>query len=186
MSISWPSERVSNAGLLEFALAAVTLVVGVLTLRHAGLSYLAPASSRWMQLGAGLASLICCGYALFRIIRRREYPWIIAFAAVALPFYEPSQAPYDLADRVIFGVRDLALLAMAGVFLVRAVRTEDELEHRVQLEGLAWSYPVVLLGLIGYALAEDVLPPLRGVWVASAMLGIWAVAWAYASLRYQR
>jgi hypothetical protein len=45
---------------------------------------------------------------------------------------------------------------------------------------------VVLLVLIAHALAEDVLPPLRGVWIASAMLGTWVVAWLLTSLRYQR
>ena len=184
MSIHWPSERISRAGLLEFVMATVALGVGHVALQRAGLSYLAPSTSTW--LAVGLAALVACGYALFRIVRRREYPWIIAFAAFAMPFYEPSQAPYGVADRVVFAVRDLVLLAVVILFLARAVRTGDELERRVQLEGLAWSYPVVLLALISYALVEDVLPPLRGVWVASAMLASWAVAWAYTSYRYQR
>ena len=44
----------------------------------------------------------------------------------------------------------------------------------------------MLVALIAYALAEDVLPALRGPWVASALLGSWVVAWVAASIRYQR
>ena len=185
MPIPWPSERISRAGLVEFLIAVAGLVFGVVTLRQAGLTYITSTNSKWL-LPTGLAALAVCGFALFRIVKRREYPWIVAFAAVALPLYEPSQAPYGLADRVVFAIRDLALLAAAVFFLARALRATDELEHRIQLEGLAWSYSVVLVALIAYALAEDILPPLRGVWVASLMLASWALAWAYTSFRYQR
>jgi hypothetical protein len=72
------------------------------------------------------------------------------------------------------------------VFLVRSVRGADELERRVHLEALSWSYAAVVVALVSLALVEDALPPLRGPWVASGMLAAWFVAWVIASVRYQR
>jgi hypothetical protein len=66
------------------------------------------------------------------------------------------------------------------------VRTADELERRTHLEALSWSYTIVVVALICLALVDDVLPPLRGTWVASGMLATWFVAWLVASSRYQR
>jgi hypothetical protein len=186
MTITWPSERMSGTGLGQFGVAAAALVLGVLSLRRWGLSYLAPMASNWTPLLVGFSALFACGFALFGIVRRREYPWIIGFAAVALPLFQPSLAPYRLTDRVVFGIRDLALIAVAVLFVARAIKSTDELERRVHLEALAWSYPVVLTALIAYAMAQDLLPPLRGPWVASAMLATWTAAWVFVSLRYQR
>jgi hypothetical protein len=185
MNLKWPSDRISRIGLVEFTLAAAGLVLGILALRHAGVIYLAPAPT-WMPIfGFGLTALLLCGFALFRIVRRREYPWILAFAAIALPLFEPSQAPYSLSDRVVMGVRDLALVGSTVVYVIRALFLSDELERRTHLEALSWSYALVVLALVCHALLEDVVP-LRGTWVASAMLATWFVAWVVASMRYQQ
>lgn len=185
MPIAWPSERVTRAGLAELAVAAVTLPAGVLTLRRAGLASRTP-DAFWPLLAGGMAALVVCGVAVYRFVRRREYPWVLAFAAVALPLFEPAQAPYHLADRVVMGTRDLVLVGAAVFFLFRTIRGADELERRVHLEALAGSYTAVVVALVALALVEDQLPPLRGTWVASAMLGSWVVAWLASSLRYQR
>jgi hypothetical protein len=185
MFTPWPSERATRSGFADFMGATIGLLAGMAALRRAGLAYLSPPSSHWW-LAAGLAALSLCGFLLFRLARRREYPWIMGAAAVALPLFEPSQAPYGQADRVVLALRDLALLGAAFVFLMRVMRATDELEQRIHFRAAAWSYSVVLLVLIAHALAEDVLPPLRGVWIASAMLGTWVVAWLLTSLRYQR
>jgi hypothetical protein len=186
MNLQWPSERISRTGLADFAVAAVGIVVGVLALRRAGLIYLAPPSAWAPVFFLGLAALGACGWTLFRIVRRREYPWILAFAAIALPLFEPSRAPYGVVDRVVLGMRDLALVGAAAVFLIRAVLQADELERRTHVEALSWSYAIVVVTLVSQALLEDVLPPLRGTWVASGMLAMWFVAWVVASIRYQR
>ena len=186
MSIPWPSERMSRTGMAEFMVAAAALLLGVRTLQRAGLAYLAPPSAHWPLFAGGFAGLIVCGFCLFRIVRRREYPWILAFAAIALPLFEPSQAPYLAGDRVVFAIRDLTLVGAVVVFLIGAVRGADELERRVHLEALSWSYAAVVVALVSEALVEDVLPPIRGPWVASAMLATWFVAWVVASVRYQR
>jgi hypothetical protein len=149
------------------------------------LIYLAPPRV-WLPLFLfGVTALGACGFALFRIVRRREYPWILAFAAIALPLFEPSRAPYAVGDRVVMAVRDLALAGATVAYVIRALLQADELERRVHLQALSWSYAVVVLALVTHALIEDVLP-LRGTWVASAMLATWFLAWLVASMRYQR
>ena len=181
----WPSDRMSRRGVADFAVAAVGLLLGVYALRRAGLNYLDPPSNAPL-LVFGFAALTACGFSLFAIVRRGEYPWILAFGAIALPLFEPSRAPYGVIDRVVLGIRDLALVIGAVAFLVRAVGRSDELERRTHLEALSWSYTIIVVTLVSLALVEDVLPPLRGTWVASGMLATWFVAWIVASSRYQR
>lgn len=186
MSIPWPSERASRTGLAESLGAALSLLIGVTALRRFGLTYLSPFSTNWGPFAVGFLALSACGFLLYRLVKRREYPWIIAAAALALPLFHPSEAPYGPVDRAVFAVRDMALIAVVVVFVLRTMRSTDELEQRIHLRALAWSYSVVLIALIAYAMAEDLLPPLRGAWVASGMLGSWVVAWLLASVRYQR
>lgn len=178
------SERMSRRGSLHFAVTAIGLPLGVYALRRAGLNYLAPGAKPLLVLGFAL--LIACGFSLFSIIKRREYPWLLAFAAIALPLFEPSIAPYSVGDRAVMAIRDLVLVGVAVVFLARAIGRADELERRTHLEALSWSYTIIVVALVCEALVEDVLPPIRGTWVASAMLGTWFIAWVVASLRYQR
>lgn len=186
MSIPWPSERASRTGLAEFLVAAVMLVTGVVVMRQTLLDYARPGAMRFVLVG--FAALVACGFAAYRIVRRREYPWILGLAAVGLVFYEPIPGAFggSVFWRLTTTARDLALVGAAVYFLVRTMRSGDELERSIQLQALSWSYSVVLVALIAYALAEDVLPPLRGPWVASALLGSWVVAWVVASIRYQR
>ena len=186
MRLQWPSDRISRRGFADFVVAAAGLPAGAYLCRRAGLIYTAPASAVALPMLLGLAALVACGAALFAIVRRREYPWLVAFAAVALPLFEPSRAPYNAGDRMLMGIRDLALVAAVAVFLVRAIASADELERRTHLEALSWSYAIVIIALVAQALVEDVFPPLRGTWIASAMLAVWFVAWVAASVRYQR
>ena len=186
MSLQWPSDRMSRRGLADFVVAAIGLLLGVWALRRAGPTYLAPPSSWAPPLLLGFAALFACGFSLFAIVRRREYPWIVAFAAIALPLFEPARAPYGVGDRMVLAIRDIALVGAAVVFLFRAVAGADELERRTHLEALSWSYTIVVVALVCQALVEDVLPPIRGTWVASGMLATWFIAWVAASMRYQR
>jgi hypothetical protein len=186
MRLSWPSDRMSRKGLAEFVVAAASLPLGVWALRRAGVAYLAPPSFWAPPFLFGFVALLASGFCLFAIVRRREYPWIVAFAAVALPLFEPTQAPYGVGDRVVFAIRDLVLVGAAVGFLVKAVNRSDELERRTHLEALSWSYAIVVIALVSLALVEDVLPPMRGTWVASGMLATWFIAWVVASSRYQR
>jgi hypothetical protein len=184
MSPHWPSDRMSRRGVVDFAVAAIGLLLGVYLLRR---SVPLDSSSLSVPLSLlGFTVLVACGFGLFSIVRRREYPWILAFAAIALPLFQPSQAPYGVADRVVFAIRDLALVGAAVLFLVKAIGRSDELERRTHLEALSWSYTLIVVALVALALVEDVLPPMRGTWVASGMLATWFIAWVVASSRYQR
>jgi hypothetical protein len=180
---SLPGERMSRRGVAEFLGAAVTLVAGVVLLQRAGLVYL---ERPYPLLLLGLAALFSCGALVFRIVRRGEYPWIFGLAAIALPLFQPSVAPYAARDRVVFAVRDLVLLATAVLFVARSIHRADELERRVHVQAVTWSFTAVVVGLVSYAMAEDVLPPLHATWVASALLASWVAAWVYESARYQR
>ncbi len=186
MYIQWPSDRMSRRGFADFIVAAAGLPAGVFLLRRAGVIYTAPPSVVMPPFLLGLALLVACGVGLFAIVRRREYPWIIALAAIALPLFEPAMAPYHAIDRMVVGVRDLVLVGAAVTFLVKGVAHADELERRTHTEALVWSYAFVAVALVCSAFVEDVLPPLRGTWIASAMLATWFVAWVVASVRYQR
>jgi hypothetical protein len=180
----WPTACASRPGLVEFIVGAVLLPVGVLLLQRAGVSYLDTKASL-PQFCAGLAALIVTGTVAFRIARRREYPWLLALAAVALPFFDPTQTPYGSGFRIVIGLRDMTLIVVAIMFVAQSVRRADELERRIHLEALAWSYTAVVVLLLIQAMAADVLPPLRATWVASALLAGWVVAWAVTSMRYQ-
>ena len=186
MSTPWPSERASRKGLAEFLFAAVMLTAGVVVMRQTLLDYTSPDAMRGVL--TGFVALVASGFAAFHIVRRREYPWILGLAAVGLLFYEPIPGAFggSVFWRLTTAVRDLALIGAVTYFLARTMRSTDELERRIQIEALSCSYSLVLVALIVHALAEDVLPPLRGPWVASALLGSWVVAWVAASIRYQR
>jgi hypothetical protein len=181
----WPTERASRAGLLEFAAGVVLLPAGVLLLQQAGLTYLDRARSL-PRFSIGAGCLLLFGLVVFRIARRRAYPWLLGLAAVALPFFDPTQAPYRGGFRSLVAVRDVVLILAALLFVASAARSRDELQRRIHLEALGWSYTAVLLLLLVQAMAADLLPPLHATWVASAMLAGWVVAWLVGSLRYAR
>jgi hypothetical protein len=181
----WPTERASRAGLVEFAVGAVLLPAGVLLLHRAGRQHLGGGPGMPL-FGAGAVLLVLFGVVAFRIARRREYPWLLALAAVALPLFDPTLAPYDGGFRVLVAARDTMLVAAAIAFVAGAMRRADELERRVHLEALSWSYTAVLVLLIVQSMAADLLPPLRATWVASAMLASWVIAWLVTSVRYSR
>src|SRR6266705_1373880 len=122
-------------------------------------------------------SLFTSGWLVFRIVRRGEYPWIFGLAAIALPLFQPSVAPYTIPFRFVVAIRDLALIATAVLFVARSINRADELEQRVHVQAVSWSYIAIILALVSYAMFEDVLPPLHATWVASALLASWMVAW---------
>jgi hypothetical protein len=180
-----PSERISRIGVAEFVGAAATLVAGTLLVQRAGLFYLERPYSSYFFF-PGVMALFTSGWLLFRIVRRGEYPWVFGLAAIALPLFQPSVAPYTVRFRLVVAIRDLALIGTAVLFVARSIRRADELERRVHVQAVSWSYIAIVLALVSYAMFEDVLPPLHATWVASALLASWVVAWVYESARYQR
>jgi hypothetical protein len=182
----WPAERASRQGLVECAVAAIAFPVGVLMLQRAGLLYLDKVASRPWFFG-GVALMVVFGVAVFRIAGRRQYPWLLAIAAVALPLFNPTQAPYRSGLRtMVMAGRDAVLIAIVIAFVAQSMRRADELERKIQLEALAWSYAAGIVLLLMQAMAADMLPPLRATWVASGLLAGWVAAWIVTSVRYQR
>ena len=94
--------------------------------------------------------------------RHFEYPWLLALAALAVLFFDPTKAPYFGSFRVIVAVRDVVLIAAAVLFVTQSTHRADELERRIHLEALAWSYTAVIIALLIQAMAADLLPPTAG------------------------
>jgi hypothetical protein len=180
----WSTERASVVGLIECAAGAILLPAGVLLTRQANLRYLDHPANPLFWTGVTL--LVLFGAAAFGIARRREYPWLLALVAVALPLFDPTQAPYTGGFRVIVAVRDLVLIGATVIFITQSIQRADELERKIHLEALAASYTTVVILLLIQAMAADVLPPLRATWVASGLLMGWVVAWLVTSWRYQQ
>jgi hypothetical protein len=180
----WSTERASVVGLIEFVAGAILLPAGVLLTRQANLRYLDHPANPLFWTGVTL--LVLFGAAAFGIARRREYPWLLALVAVALPLFDPTQAPYTGGFRVIVAIRDLVLIGATVIFIAQSIQRADELERKIHLEALAASYTAIVILLLIQAMAADVLPPLRATWVASGLLIGWVVAWLVTSWRYQQ
>jgi len=181
----WLPERASRRGLIECIVGAAAFPAAVLLWQSAGRIYLDKSASMPL-FWAGTALLVVFGGAVYDIARRREFPWLLVIFAVALPFFDPSQMPnHGLRTRIVFGLRDLMLMGAAVIFIAQSIRRGDELERRIHLSALGWSYTVAVVLLLVQALAADVLPPLRATWVVSLLLIGWVAAWLTTSLRYQ-
>ena len=109
---------------------AILFPAGVLLLEQAGVRYLDKAGSLPLFFAA-LTLLGLFGVAAFRIARRREYPWLLALAAVALPLFDPTQAPYHGGFRVLVGARDVVLIGATVVLVAQSIQSGDELERRI-------------------------------------------------------
>jgi hypothetical protein len=181
----WPTERASRRGLVDCVVAAAAFPAAFFLWQAAGVRYLDKDASLPLFVG-GVICLALFGAGVFRIARRREYPWLVAIAAVALPFFDPTEAPYHGTTRVVFAARDLVLIVIGIAFVAQSIQRADELERRIHLQALAWSYTVVVVLLLIQAMAADSLPPLRATWIASALLIGWVAAWIVTSIRYQR
>jgi hypothetical protein len=174
----------SKAGLAPAVVAAVGLWIGQAFLLHYGRHYLDPSFGRYGIAGGLL--LVVAAAATARLVRRADYPWMMLVAAAALPLYEPQNTtdrlPWMRTASVVFG---LVLVVAAVYAFLRMVRRTDELERRVNQEALAFAFAVSLVLAVGWSLLQQVLPPLRGIWVATAMIASWLVGWNAAVRRYR-
>ena len=72
------------------------------------------------------------------------------------------------------------------VATLRAVRAMDELQRRVHLEGVSFSFVITVVIMLGWGLMERAgLPPIPNIWVASGMIGLWGVGNHLAAKRYR-
>ena len=171
-----------RAGLLPALTGGALLWAGVLLVQHAGRHYL-DASIRPVAV-AGFACLVIAGWAATRLVRRGDYPWLMFLAAVAFPLFEPQNKPDSLPWRLASGLWGLALVVLALYSFVRMLSRSDELERRIQQEALAFSFSSTLVLAVAWTVLQELLPPLRGVWVAAAMSLSWLVGWNLATRRY--
>jgi hypothetical protein len=175
----------SREGLVPALLATGALWLGHALLLHAGRHYLDPGWGVRACFFAGVAGLMVAGVATTRLVRRADYPWLMLVAATAIPLFQPQNKPDTLAWRLVGGATGLVLVLVAAHAFVRMVARMDELERRVNLEALAFAFGVSLVLAMAYALAQDLLPPLSGLWVSMAMIATWLVGWNLASRRYR-
>jgi hypothetical protein len=153
---------------------------------RAGQLSVGPGRDLVVAIVAGHLVFALAGWMVYRLIRRRDYPWLMFVAASALPLYRAQNTTDRLAwVRAASVVLALALVVVAVYAFVRMVRGTDELERRVNQEALAFAFVATLVLVVGWSLLQEVLPPLRGLWVASAMIVAWLVGWNAAVRRYR-
>lgn len=175
----------SRGGLVPAVVATVGLWAGVALLVSFGQRYLDPRWSVRALFPCGLLCLVVAGVMTTRLVRRADYPWLMFVAALAIPLYQPFDKPDTLFWRTVGAVYGLLLVLAAVYAFVRMVARTDELERRINQEALAFAFVLSLVLALAYALLQDLLPPLRGLWVAAAMIAAWLVGWNLAARRYR-
>lgn len=76
-------------------------------------------------------------------------------------------------------------LGFAMLAYVRFLRRMDELQRRIQLDALTYSFGASALITIAYGFLEQAgLPAVSWVWVAPLMIVLWGASVAVASRRY--
>jgi hypothetical protein len=161
------------------------LWAGLALLLHFGRHYLDPGWVLRVAALAGLVGLALAGWMVGRLVRRADYPWLMFVAAIAIPLFQPHNKPDTLFWRLFGGATGLVLVLVAVLAFVRMISRTDELERRINQEALAFAFGVSLLLAMAYALLQDLLPPLSGLWVAAAMIASWLVGWNLAVRRYR-
>jgi uncharacterized membrane protein SirB2 len=175
----------SREGLLPAVIATVGLWAGVALLVSFGQRYQDPRWTVRALFVCGLLCLVVAGVMTTRLARRADYPWLMFVAALAIPLYQPFNKPDTLLWRTVGAVYGLLLVLLAVYAFVRMVARTDELERRINQEALAFAFVLSLVLTLAYALLQDLLPPLQGLWVAAAMIATWLVGWNLAARRYR-
>jgi hypothetical protein len=175
----------SREGIVPAVVASLSLWAGLALALRYGNRYLDADGALLASLLGGSLLLVLAGVMIARLAGRRDYPWLMFVAAVAIPLYEPQAKPDTLFWRVFSGAYGLSLVLGAVYAFVRMVRRTDELERRVNQEALSFAFAASLVLVMAWSLLQDALPPLRGLWVASAMIAAWLVGWNAAVRRYR-
>jgi hypothetical protein len=82
----------------------------------------------------------------------------------------------------------IPVVPIAGIALayLRVLRHLDELERRIQMQALAFSFWVTALLALTYGFLQDAgLPPLSPWWIWVVMLGLWAAGVLVQNWRYR-
>lgn len=179
-----PRPQSTYSGVAWFALAAAGSVLGWWLARLAGLENYRPGPVYPLLLAASLAAVIVAGLAGWRLTRQRDYPWLLPLAALNLVLLQPGRVQIS-TWRLEWGVFGLGWTLLAVMLFLRLLRRTDELERRIHLEGAAIGLALAVPAATIFALFEQLLPPLRGHWVAVALLLAWWSGWLVAAARYR-
>lgn len=176
----------SRSGLVPAVVAVAGLWGGLALVLRAGHLSTDPGRQFAASLGGGAMALLLAVGTIHRLVRARDYPWLMFVAAAALPLFQPQNTTDRLAwvraGSIVFA---LSLVVVTVYGFVRMVRRTDELERRVNQEALSFAFAVTLVLSVAWSLLQEVLPPLRGLWVASAMIGAWLLGWNAAVRKYR-
>ena len=179
------SQGMSREGMAPAIAVAVSLWLGAELVQLFGRHYLDPGWGVRAVFFSGLLCLFAACAMTTRLARRRDYPWLMFVAVIAIPLYQPQNKPDSPGWRIFGAAYGLVLVLVAVFAFVRMVARTDELERRINHEALALAFGVSLVLSMGYALLQDLLPPLQGLWVATAMIATWLVGWNWAARRYR-
>jgi hypothetical protein len=175
----------SRSGLLLAIAGGISLWVGRLLLQAFGRHHLDVAFQHWLVGAAGLGCLMLAGWAAARLFRVGDTPWLMFLAAVAFPLFQPQSKPDTLPWRLGSGLWGLLLVLLAVRAIARMLARGDELQRRINHEALAFAFAVTLVLVVAWSVLQELLPPLQGVWVASALSSTWLVGFGLAARRYQ-
>jgi hypothetical protein len=88
--------------------------------------------------------------------------------------------------RVVVAVVPVVPIALGVLAFVRFLRQMDELQRRIQLEGLAFAFGGTALVTFTYGFLQIAgLPALSWIWVFPLMCALWGCGLALAAWRYR-
>lgn len=108
------------------------------------------------------------------------YMAVLPLAILAYQHY----APLAVWLRVLLAIAPMLPLFYVLTAVIRLVRRQDELQQRIQFEGVAFGFAVTITFCFTWFFLErfDVVPSIDLIWVAA--IGVWA--WALGKLIAKR
>ena len=106
---------------------------------------------------------------------------VILIIALTIINNSPSTAWW----RVPLALAPVIPAIFAIIAYIRAIRRMDELQRRIQFEGIAFSFGVVGILTFSYGFLENVgFPHLSYLWVFPFMIATWSIGLAITARRY--
>ena len=109
-------------------------------------------------------------------------------AYVAVVFVSVTLLKHELHSpwRYVLAVLPLVPVGFAVWAAIRYFRGLDELQRRIQFEGLAFSFLATCLIALTWGFLQNAgLPHADIIWVAPLLIGLWGVGTCIAKRRYQ-
>jgi hypothetical protein len=177
--------RLLGSGVFWFAVSVLGSLGGVWLSERTLVRYTDPPPGGIAFVLVGLGLIFLAGYAAWMLARAGIYSWLLPLAAVNLLLLQPGRAGDTRTWRLEWGVMGVVWTLAAVLVFARLLRSSDELERRLHLEGAFYGLAFGLVASVVYALFENRLPELRGQWVAVALLLSWWVGYLVTARRYR-